>query len=322
MTNLRMSQLLPAVKCSSCGQSVPLDKLGDHICTLVPPSSPSSSKHIPPRLKLHTAIVNASSAGATSPRLPSTSPRDVRDYDRGPPRSNPSNNPSRAPSRNGIRSPPLPPSRTQTPILPTSSVRQPISPYPGNGSRPQPEVAPNTNSHPNNIHAHPSVANHRRPSVPSTPLPQGHRIAHPVSMSNRPNPPIRVPPSPAPSNYSSHFMEPEIDTKSGGAAGMAGVGRRGFAAAARAAMFAASASSSVRLPTSPSPAPWSPASSSPPPLDGRRAYPPLDVPNPSAGTSSIILLLLILLSARLHCFLGDSWRPVVSLLSSFLICDL
>ena len=34
--------------------------------------------------------------------------------------------------------------------------------------------------------------------------------------------------------------ERNIDTKSGGEAGMAGVGRRGFAAAARAAMFASS----------------------------------------------------------------------------------
>ncbi|KAF8275069.1 hypothetical protein EI94DRAFT_24677 [Lactarius quietus] len=76
-------------------------------------------------------------------------------------------------------------------------------------------------------------------------------------------------------------MGPEIDTKSGGAAGMAGVGRRGFAAAARAAMFAASASSSMS--TSPPPAPWNPASS-PPPLDGRRPYPPIDVRNPSAAT--------------------------------------
>ncbi|KAG5645586.1 hypothetical protein DXG03_005724 [Asterophora parasitica] len=53
-----------------------------------------------------------------------------------------------------------------------------------------------------------------------------------------PPPPIRdLPPrsmfaSPAPT-----ISEQEIDTKSGGEAGMAGVGRRGFAAAARAAMF-------------------------------------------------------------------------------------
>lgn len=292
---LRMSQLLPAVKCSSCGLSVPLDKLGDHICTPVPPS-PSSSKSIPPRLKLQTAIANASLADATSPRLPTTSPRDVRNFDRGPPRTNP----SRAPSRNGIRSPAPPPSRTQTPIL-ASSARQPSSQYPGNGGRPQPEVVPNANSHPSNIHAHPSVANHRRPSVPSTSLSEARRAAHdsrPVPMTNRPNPPIRVPPSPAPSNYSSHhFMGPEIDTKSGGAAGMAGVGRRGFAAAARAAMFAASTPSSMRSPTSPPPAPWNPTSS-PPPLDSRRAYPPLDVRNASVGKSSFISLLLILLSAR------------------------
>jgi hypothetical protein len=276
-SNPRISQLLPSVKCSSCGQPVPLDKLGDHVCAPLPSSSPSSSKPIPPRLKLQSAIASASLRDATSPRLSSTSSRDVRNYDRG-------NNPSRAPSRNGVRSPAPPPSCTQTPILPASSARQPISQYPGNGSRPPPEVALISNSHPSTIHAHPSVANHRRPSVPPSPLTLAPRVSQDprsMPMSNRPNPPIRVPPSPAPSDYS--FMGPEIDTKSGGAAGMAGVGRRGFAAAARAAMFAASASSSVRSPTSP--APWNSAPSFPPPIDGR---PALDIQNPSAGTSSFI----------------------------------
>ena len=275
-SNPRISQILPSVKCSSCGQPVPLDKLGDHVCAPLPTSSPSS-KPILPRLKLQSAIASANLRDATSPRSLPTSPRDVRNYDR-------DNNPSRAPSRNGVRSPAPPPSRTQTPILPASSARQPISQYPGNGSRPPPEVA--GNSHPSTIHAHPSVANYRRPSVPPSPLTQALRVTQDprsMPMSNPPNPPIRGPPSPAPSNYS--FMGPEIDTKSGGAAGMAGVGRRGFAAAARAAMFAASASSSVRSPKSPPPGPWNSAPSFPPPVDGRRA---LDVQNTSAGTSSFI----------------------------------
>ncbi|KAH9043289.1 hypothetical protein EDB85DRAFT_1885637 [Lactarius pseudohatsudake] len=285
MPDLRISQLLPTVKCSSCGLSVPLDRLVDHVCPPVPTSSASSSKPSPPQLRLQTAIANAT-AGATSPRLPSTSPRDMRNYDRAPPRSNP----SRAPSRNGVRSPAQPPSRTQTPILPPSSTRQPISQYNiSQYNRPQPQVVLNAipgNSHPSNIHAHPSVANNRRPSVPPSPLAQAPRVAYDprhMPMSSRPNPPIRVPPSPAPSNYSSHhhFMGPEIDTKSGGAAGMAGVGRRGFAAAARAAMFAASA---PPTPTSPPPAFWNSAPSSPPPMDGRRAYLPPNVQNPSAAT--------------------------------------
>ncbi len=299
----RISQLLPSVKCSSCGQSVPLDKLVDHVCAPVPTSSPSSSKPTPPRLKLQTAIANASPASATSPRLPPTSPRDVRNYDRGPPR----NNPSRASSRNGIRTPALPPSRTQTPILPASSARQPISQY----SRPQTQVALNTipgNSHPSNIHAHPSVSNQRRPSGPPSPLAQAPRAAQDlrlVPVSNRPSYPIRVPPSPAPSNYSSHhFVGPEINTKSGGAAGMAGVGRRGFAAAARAAMFASSAPPSVRSPTSPQRAPWNSAPSSPPPMDGRRAYPPPNVQNPSAGTSRHSFHFLLIPVRRSHALLS------------------
>ncbi|KAI9452241.1 hypothetical protein BJY52DRAFT_1405826 [Lactarius psammicola] len=153
-----------------------------------------------------------------------------------------------------------------------------------------------------NIHAHPSVSNHRRPSVPSSPIAHAPRAAQDprlVPMSNRPSHPIRVPPSPAPSNYSSRpFVGPEIDTKSGGAAGMAGMGRRGFAAATHAAMFAASAPSSLHLPTSPPPALWNSAPSSPPPVDGRRAFPPLNVHNPSAD-------------ARMHCSLRDSWRLVL-----------
>ena len=288
-SNSRISQVLPSVKCSSCGQSVPLDRLGDHVCAPLPPTP---SKPTTPRLKLQTAIANASLTDATSPRLPPTSPRDGRNYDRGSLRSSP----SRAPSRNRSRSPAPPPSRTQTPIQPPSSARQPISRYPGNGSRPQPEIAPPVNaiagnSVPNNTHAHPGVANYRRPSVPPSQLAQAPRAVldpRPMIVSNRPNPPIRVPPSPAPSNYSSHhFMGPEIDTKSGGAAGMAGVGRRGFAAAARAAMFAASASSSARSPTSPLPTPWNSAPSFPSPVDDRRAHPLPDVQHPSAGTSRL-----------------------------------
>ncbi|EAU88673.2 hypothetical protein CC1G_01046 [Coprinopsis cinerea okayama7 len=49
-------------------------------------------------------------------------------------------------------------------------------------------------------------------------------------------PPPMMPPPPPPGQM---ISETDIDTKSGGEAGMAGVGRRGFAAAARAAMFVA-----------------------------------------------------------------------------------
>jgi hypothetical protein len=69
--------------------------------------------------------------------------------------------------------------------------------------------------------------------------------------------------------------EPEIETRSGGEAGMAGVGRRGFAAAARAAMMASSFAHSA--------AHAEPAYAAPAP---RRAHvpPALDIPHEHART--------------------------------------
>ena len=97
--------------------------------------------------------------------------------------------------------------------------------------------------------------------------------------------PVRSVTSPSPSSYSSRsFVSPEIDTKSGGAAGMAGVGRRGFAAAARAAMFTSSPPSRVQRPTADMPAPWIPRSSSP----QRVNTPPSGNLNPPTGMSSFI----------------------------------
>jgi len=279
---MALSQLLPTAKCSSCALSVPLDSLGEHVCQPLPTRSPStSSKHNSPRLKLHTSVAKLSTANPTSPKLPSTSPQDVSYFNRGPPR----NTLTRRPSRNGIRSPPLPPSHTQTPpIVPFSVTLQQTPRHAATDSRPQSGAIPDS-PHPNNsIH---TTSNPRRPSVPSTQLVQTPRVAHDPRSADHP---IRVSPSPAPSNYSSHHLiGPEIDTKSGGAAGMAGVGRRGFAAAARAAMFAAPASSSVHPPTLPPPTSWNP-DRSPPPIDARRAYPPRDVQNYSAGTSLFIRL--------------------------------
>jgi hypothetical protein len=94
--------------------------------------------------------------------------------------------------------------------------------------------------------------------------------------------PVRTTTSPSPSNYSSRsFVSPQIDTKSGGSAGMAGVGRRGFAAAARAAMFTSSPTSRVQRPTADMPVPWATRSTSP----QRINTPPSD---PPTGMSSFI----------------------------------
>ena len=87
------------------------------------------------------------------------------------------------------------------------------------------------------------------PVQPTAPL------ARPPVVQPSPSPPVPLPRSPIPES------ERDIDTKCGGAAGMAGVGRRGFAAAARAAMMAASVPSPHHHPMAPS-------------ADGRRANAP------------------------------------------------
>ncbi|KAI0256645.1 hypothetical protein BJV78DRAFT_1278317 [Lactifluus subvellereus] len=291
----RMSQVLPTVKCSSCNYSVPLDKLGDHVCALPPPlPSSSDTKPMPRQPTLHTAL-SPPNAAHRSPRdtrsppmIPSIIPQDIRRQHSARLRNSPSPAPSRgapspAPSRNGVRSPgPLslmvPPSRTQSPFTPASSARQMIPRHservsdlpPDPRDRPRPDAAPSIlsgNTQPltfratsSNAPIPPALDARSRPSAPLSPLAQGFQGVHdprPALVHAEPGHHFRSPASPAPSNYSSrsqHFMGPEIDTKSGGVAGMAGVGRRGFAAAARAALFAAPPVSRL-----PSPAPMSPA---------------------------------------------------------------
>ncbi|KAH9930727.1 uncharacterized protein B0H18DRAFT_993287 [Fomitopsis serialis] len=98
--------------------------------------------------------------------------------------------------------------------------------------------APSTSS----VSAHPFSA---RPQTPSTSGRQFDR--RPSNLGNGPPPPMPTsPPGPPPVPTSTpapgpiRSPVPDIDTKIGGAAGMAGVGRRGFAAAAHAAMLATS----------------------------------------------------------------------------------
>ncbi|TFY55821.1 hypothetical protein EVG20_g9179, partial [Dentipellis fragilis] len=88
----------------------------------------------------------------------------------------------------------------------------------------------------------PSNASIAPPSTPSPRLPPSSPYASP-RIPGSPYSPGPSPASPAPSQYAPPLSPhpEEIDTKTGGEAGMAGVGRRGFAAAARAAMFAGAA---------------------------------------------------------------------------------
>lgn len=140
---------------------------------------------------------------ATASAFPPRFPPNASDHGMQPPRA-------RMPSTSSLP-PAQPPTRTRAPS--TSSV----GPH-SYSARAQ------TPSTPGSAPGRPSFD--RRPSN----LANGYPIP-----SSTPGPP--PPPAPTPTPGAIRSPVPNIDTKIGGEAGMAGVGRRGFAAAAAAAMF-------------------------------------------------------------------------------------
>jgi PDZ and LIM domain protein 5/6/7 len=360
----RISQLLPTVKCSTCTRPIPIDKLGDHVC-----SSAGDTTLIQPPVKAQTPPRPSSNASTRrSPmdmfftrRRPSANAQDTSVLDNArlisspspaplPSRSAPSLTPSRngAPSlnSNSVSQPPRPPQRpelapnvvapstiprpggslsinTRTPIAIPSPLdtRSPIPRRPSNPQSPPgaPSPAFRRPSNPSSpIQRHPSVPRpsldtrppiQRRPSAPQSPpkaptsilrrpsdprsrsqVAQSSNYSNPGDPRSAPMPqpnhhPVRANPSPAPSSYSTTKspVMPDIDTKSGGAAGMAGVGRRGFAAAARAAMFGSPPASRMQRPSADIPQSTSME-------DHRTNTPPLGALDPPAGMSSFIHL--------------------------------
>ena len=186
----------------------------------------------PPSPILRTRTPSSDSRGSSTPLRPSFDLRQSND--------------SRTPSRPTLDSrPPNDMRGPGTPLRPSfdhrppNDSRAPNTPSrPSFDSRPSLDVrAPGTplrpsfDSRPSFDHRPPPDA---RPSIDSVRVPprQG-------SYTVEAGPPPSSPPSqaaPAPPRSPAPKAEP--DTKVGGDAGMAGVGRRGFAAAARAAMFA------------------------------------------------------------------------------------
>jgi hypothetical protein len=201
----RTSQVLPTVKCSNCSLLVPLAELGDHIC------SPQTAS--PPLGRPHPARV-------VSPiRHPPSHERVASPFSDRPPIHTAPNGPSAYP-----RSSPLARNDTATPPQPPQKFRLPTA-----------------------VSLRPPVFESPRPSDNRTRAPSNASVQQPQSLTN-PHiraqspfvPPLGPPPSipmREPVVSFSPVAEKDIDTKIGGAAGMAGVGRRGFAAAARAAMF-------------------------------------------------------------------------------------
>ncbi|KAL0946731.1 hypothetical protein HGRIS_012910 [Hohenbuehelia grisea] len=260
----RISQVLPTVKCSNCNNPVPLAELGDHVCPPTPPLpaiassmspkptpalpkpsfSPSAAVALlPARLQNLVAPARAESPGLSSPsadqdirpRAPSnaSSPRPSIDSRSRTPSNNSSGRPNldmraRTPSNNMISRPSVDVSART--LSNNSAPRSNYigSPAGNSPARPGPEYRVRT---PSNSSRSPSVS--RGPGIPPQGVPPSlngslsplasadpYRMRSPISPQNAP--PIAQP------------AEEVINTASGGEAGMAGVGRRGFAAAARA----------------------------------------------------------------------------------------
>ncbi|KAA1469555.1 hypothetical protein DENSPDRAFT_864256 [Dentipellis sp. KUC8613] len=201
------------------------------------------------------------------------------------PRFNSSASSDGLPPPSGMLSPTPTPGRTRTP----SNALAARTRTPSNNSSPAtpgrsraPSNASSVRSHyegpapprPPSGYRRPSNGSIAHPSTPSPRLPPPSPYASP-RIPGSPYSPCPSPASPAPSQYAPPLSPhpEEIDTKTGGEAGMAGVGRRGFAAAARAAMFAGAASHTFL-----GPAPIG--------MDGRRPNAPgwLDIGNVTSGT--------------------------------------
>lgn len=249
----RISQLLPTVKCSSCNDPVPLAELGEHICAKPPPlpttTQPSSSsqplgqrrsnapspkpnsislpsnagpsRFAPPQSSQHRPTPSTSSDRSRKTSVSSLSPFPVSRPD-----GNDSGSTRREMHTPSVSSPlrERPPSgtsihsRTRT-ISTASSASTPSTARPFSSARSTPSPTPTTRL------PSPQPLN-RQPSPQLTPTAQPKAPPFQEQPKPRQAPPVS-------------FVEPRVDTKSGGEAGMAGVGRRGFAAVAHAAVFLA-----------------------------------------------------------------------------------
>ena len=130
--------------------------------------------------------------------------------------------------------------------------------------------APSTSS----VGPHPYSARAQTPSSPGSATGRPSFDRRPSNLANgyplppsTPGPPPPPTPTPAPGTVRSPV--PKIDTKTGGEAGMAGVGRRGFAAAAAAALFTTAINTHEGSPGTPSPLAF-PSQG----MDGRRSNAP------------------------------------------------
>ncbi|QRW14405.1 paxillin [Ceratobasidium sp. AG-Ba] len=287
---LRISQILPTIKCSRCGEETDINFADQHVCKPTPPATaPTPPAKAPeparplsrstdrastvsgisvPSVSSYSSRSSTSTKRAPSVRstrtLQQSPPSELPDrplykstasfqsfqsrssVDEGtrrgspPPRSGPSPAPtlrSDQPTSPILRSGPSPVPRSGPSPSPTARSGPSPSPTARSGPSPVPFARSSPSPTPSAIptRATPSPA----PSIPASRTPEPTAPAAPVAplvprklsrSGSGPLPPQPPPPSHAP---------PPPDTQIGGEAGMAGVGRRGFAAAAQAALFMA-----------------------------------------------------------------------------------
>lgn len=268
----RISQLLPTVKCSNCNRPVPLTELGEHICAAPPPvptlpkpsvSPAAAASLLPQRLQGRVASPGLVSPRSNDPRFGSSPPGSQEPFQQrlGPPPTDhlristassasstyqPRSSPlSRGePDRNGSSPPDR--SRYGPSASPTNST-SPLRTRPPMSGDFRARTASNAGSV-SSSNSGPSSPSTARPSFssPRDPNPPYNARVPPRDMNSplntRSSPPHEAffsngAPYAGQATPTNAVAEREIDTKIGGEAGMAGVGRRGFAAAARAAMF-------------------------------------------------------------------------------------
>ena len=233
----RISQLLPTVTCSSCSNPVPISELTDHVCPSAP-RTPPPLKHRQTPLGRPTQIPTAGPARVPTP-------------------SNATNSrTSTPPAVLRAQRPPLKPLHVQPPARSSSRAAAPLV-------SPRSYVSPQTSEPSSLRQLSPSLSSNRshstsprplitRSNTPSNPNPSAsfHHVLPSFASNVRSQNIIHRPDHsmPQPPKVPPYYPEQNIDTSCGGEAGMAGVGRRGFAAVARAAMFSANYQRRAELP--------------------------------------------------------------------------
>jgi len=202
----RASVVLPTVTCSSCAAPIPLSSLGEHVCR--GPVRPSGSRIA----QRPSQITIPSSSGPSR-------------------RTDPS--PSSRPSQVGSSSSTNSPANLAMPPRAAPSGKSPLAAPSPNGLYPSPTPSPRTPSPTNPFFPHPVEQGQRQAQIV-------HGLGLGVAARTD---------GPYPNDAPLSAVVPDLsmlDTSSGGNAGMAGVGRRAFAAAAWSVRAGVALASSAR----------------------------------------------------------------------------